>query len=333
MGSQDAVIAVDVGGTEIKAALCDPDGSALARLRRPTPVGDGGTGAVAAVCELIDELAGKPALQADRRVRGVGLILPGVVDAAAGIARYSVNIGWRELAIRELVSNRVGLPVAIEHDVRAAGLAEASLGAARDVDEALFLAIGTGIAGASIVNGRLISGSSNLAGEIGHLPVFPDGETCACGQQGCTETYASAAALSRRYQALNALNAPSAPSAPNTVSDRLADPPAARLGAEQVLARAEAGDPIASQVLDEALTALSRALICYIMLLDPALIVIGGGLSLAGDRLLQPLAAAIEAGLRWRPAPPLVTARFGAESGRVGAALVGWRAYGEQPGR
>lgn len=308
MAAVDAVIAVDVGGTEIKAALCDPAGNALAGVRCRTPVQAGVPAVVDAIVETIRELAGAPA--SGQTVRGVGLILPGLVDAGAGIARYSANIGWRELPIRDQVADRVGLPVAIEHDVRAAGLAEAQLGAASGVPEALFLAIGTGIAGATITGGRLLAGAGNLAGEIGHLPAMPGGERCGCGQLGCTETYASASALPRRYLALGGAAAGDQP-----------------LRAEQVLDRARAGDPIAVAVFDDALTALARALVCYTLLLDPALIVLGGGLSLAGDRLLRPLAGRIQHGLAWRPAAELVTARFGVEAGRVGAALVGWSAY------
>ena len=299
----EAVLAVDVGGTGVKAAVCDRDCTVLATTSRDTPVADGVPAVVSAICGVISELAERA--DADRfRVRGVGLILPGVVDAAAGIARYSANIGWRDLAIAEEVGRRVGLPVAIEHDVRAAGLAEARLGAARGVPDALFVGIGTGIAAASIVGGRLVPGGGNLAGEIGHLPAIPDGEPCSCGQRGCTESYASAAAIARRYR------------------DRAGRP----AGAAEVIRLAGRGDPIARDVFDDALTALSRALIGCVLLLDPQLIVLGGGLSLAGDALLRPLAERIGAGMAWRPAVPLRPARFSDQSGRIGAALIGWHA-------
>lgn len=298
VNSEPTVLAVDVGGTSIKAALCGRDCTVLATAARDTPVADGVPAVVTAICAVIEELA------AGHAVSGVGLILPGVVDAAGGIARYSANIGWRELAIADQVAGRVGLPVAIEHDVRAAGLAEARLGAARDVSDALFIGIGTGIAAASIVDGRLVSGAANLAGEIGHLPAVPDGERCSCGQRGCTETYASAAALARRYRDQTGRPAPAA----------------------EVIRLAGQGDPIARTVYDEALTALARALIGCILLLDPQLVVIGGGLSLAGDALLLPLAERIRAGLAWRPEVPLRPARFGDQSGRIGAALIGWQA-------
>ena len=297
----EAVLAVDVGGTGIKAALCDRSCTVLAATGRNTPVADGVPAVVAAICAVIEELATKAARMS---VVGVGLILPGVVDAAAGIARYSANIGWRDLAIRDQVRDRVGLPVAIEHDVRAAGLAEATLGAARGIPDALFVGIGTGIAAASIVDGRLVRGAGNLAGEIGHLPAVPGGEPCGCGQRGCLEIYASGAAIGRRYR---------------EQTGRLA-------AAAEVIGLAERGDPVAGAVFDEALDALARTLIGCVLLLDPQLIVLGGGLSLAGDALLRPLAERIEAGLAWRPPVPLRAAHFGDRSGQIGAALIGWQA-------
>jgi glucokinase len=310
-----AVLAVDVGGTGIKAALCDRECAVLATASRPTPAADGVPAVLAAICSTIEELSG-PAAAGGLRAAGIGLILPGVVDPAAGVVRYSANLPWRDLPIAEQISGRVGLPVAIEHDVRAAGLAEARLGAARDVPDALFVGIGTGIAAAGIVGGCPIAGAGGLAGEIGHLPVVPGGEPCACGQRGCAERYASAAAISRRFQARTGRPA----------------------SAAEVIELAATGNPAAGEVFDEALDALSQVLTGCVLLLDPALIVLGGGLALAGDALLLPLAERLRAGLAWRAAtgrpaaPPLRTARFGDQAGRIGAALVGWQAVlGGQP--
>ena len=152
-----------------------------------------------------------------------------------GLARYSTNLGWRDLPIRDLISDRVGLPVAIEHDVRAGGLAELSLGGrARAPATRCSWRSAPASPGAMIIDGRLVTGAGNLAGEIGHLPAVPNGELCACGQRGCTETYASAAALPRRYRALSATTG--------------AGPATELVAAEQVLARAAAGDPLAVQV-------------------------------------------------------------------------------------
>lgn len=308
-GLTQAVVAVDVGGTGIKAALCDRNCAVLDTASRPTPAADGVPAVLTAICHTIEELSERAAA---RRLRaaGIGLILPGVVDPAAGVVRYSANLPWRELPIAGEISGRVGLPVAIEHDVRAAGLAEARLGAARDVPDALFVGIGTGIAAAAIVDGRPVPGAGGLAGEIGHLPVVPGGEPCACGLRGCAERYASAAGISRRFQAQTGRSA----------------------SAAEVIELAAAGDPAAGQVFDQALTVLAQLLTGCVLLLDPALIVLGGGLSLAGDALLRPLAERLQAGLAWRAvagrpaAPPLRIARFGDQAGRIGAALVGWQA-------
>jgi len=313
--TRDVVIALDLGGTDIKAAVSDADGTELARGQRPTPVSAGVPAVLDALVDQIEQL--RRQVEPGCRVRGVGLICPGFVDPVAGIARYSANLRWKDVPLRDVISSRTGLPVAIDHDVRAAGLAEAREGAARGVADALYVAIGTGIAGALIVAGSVVSGAAQMAGEVGHLPVVADGEPCACGQRGCTEAYASGAALPRRYLAAGGASA-------------AAGQP---LRAEEVLARAAAGDPLAVTVLDDAVTALGRALVSCTLLLDPSLIVIGGGLVRAGSALLEPLAAELARGLTFRTAPPLVPAAFGADSGRRGAALIGWQAHLRAAGR
>jgi glucokinase len=301
-----AVVAVDVGGTAIKASVCDADLRELLRDVRPTPVSDGVSAVVEAIATVIADARRRLSGQCD--ILAVGVICPGVVDADAGIARYSANIGWRDLPLREQLELTTGLPVAIDHDVRAAGRAEFVLGAARGASHSLYVPIGTGIAGAIISNGRMVVGQSGTAGEIGHLPVFPDGEACACGQRGCTETYASAAALARRYGEQSG---------------------GRQLEAAAVIAAAMTGaDPIATRVFDQASTALARALVSYTMLMDPALIVIGGGMSGAGQLLLDPLVAKLRKGLAWRDAPALVIGQFGPDAGRVGAALIAWNSIG-----
>ncbi|HEX2904617.1 MAG TPA: ROK family protein [Jatrophihabitans sp.] len=301
-GPPRLVIAVDVGGTAIKAARCSvtaADVQVLAEHSLATPVGSGVPAVLAAITETIGSLREGP-------VGGVGVIMPGAVDAENGIARYSANLGWRNLPIRAQLAQRAGLPVAIDHDVRAAARAELALGAARGHSHALFVSIGTGIAAASIIEGTVTVGARQLAGELGHVPVFPDGARCACGQRGCTETYASAAAIARRYA--------HASGRPATAQD--------------VLARAAAGEPAAHEVFQQAVTALARSLVFATLLTDPGLIVLGGGLSLAGAALLDPVRQQLTDALAWRPPPELTSARFGAKAGQVGAALLGARAAG-----
>ena len=304
----DLVIGIDVGGTTIKAALFDFEGRDYDSSTRPTPRHLGPDGVVTTIIDVVRELRTRVPQAA--QLRAVGLVVPGVVDAQHGVAVYATNLSWRDLPLRQIVAEAVDLPVIVDHDVRAAGLAELELGAGRGVQEMIFVALGTGIAAAVITKGRVLSGASNRAGELGHLPVFPDGEWCACGQRGCTETYASGASLARRY------------SIASGTSDATAS---------EVISRAAAGDPLAQGVFRDAITALGRALVNYVLIMDPEVIVLGGGLSGAEAALLDPLAREVQGGLAWRPAPTIATGRFAADAGRRGAALLAWHALNAAP--
>ena len=302
----DLVIGVDVGGTTIKAAILDSDGLEYRRSEQPTPRHLGPDAVIATTIEAIVELRAE--LPEGARLRAVGLVVPGIVDAEQGIAVYSANIGWQQLPLRQIVAEAVGLPVILDHDVRAAGLAELELGAGRGLQEVLFVALGTGIAAAVITRGQVSAGATGRAGELGHLPVFPEGEWCACGQRGCTETYASAAALSRRY------------SAASGISD---------VPAKDVISRAAAGDRLADEIFQDAITALGRALVNYILLMDPELILIGGGMAASRAAVLRPLTREVQAGLAWRRAPAISNGKFAGDAGRRGAGILAWRALKE----
>jgi glucokinase len=303
---RDLVIGVDVGGTTIKAAVFDSDGLEYSRSERPTPKQVGPDAVIETTIHAI--LEHKAQVTEAARLRAVGLVVPGVVDAQQGIAVYAANLGWQQLPLRQIVADAVGLPVILDHDVRAAGLAELELGAGRGLQEVLFVALGTGVAAAVITRGQVSVGATGRAGELGHLPVFPNGEWCACGQRGCTETYASAAALARRY------------SAASGISD---------VPAKDVISRAAAGDPIADGVFQDAIVALGRALVNYVLLMDPELILIGGGMAASGAALLHPLTRQVQAGLAWRQAPAISNGRFAGDAGRRGAGLLAWRALQE----
>ena len=295
-----------MGGTTVKAALLDSDGREYGRSEQPTPRQVGPDAIVATIIDAIVEL--RRHVPEAGRLRAVGLVVPGVVDAQHGIAVYATNLGWRDLPIRQIVGEAIGLPVILDHDVRAAGLAELELGAGRGSHEMLFVALGTGIAAAVITRGQLATGATGMAGELGHLPVFPDGEWCACGQRGCTETYASGAALSRRYSAVSGISG---------------------VTANDVLSRASAGDDLAQRIFSDAVTALGRALVDYVLIMDPEVIIIGGGLVASGAVLLDPLTREVQGGLAWRSAPTISAGRFGADAGRRGAALLAWRTLEE----
>ncbi len=280
----------------MKGGLVSDGGVVLLSERRPTPRADGPE----AVVEAIRAFVGDLAASGDGTPAGVGVAVPGLVTPATAV--YSANIGWRDVPASAFTA--LDVPVMLGHDVQTGGLAESVLGAGRGVSDFLFLPIGTGIAGAMIVRGAPYGGASGWGGEIGHIPVFPDGEPCACGQLGCLETYASAASVGRRYSLRSGI-------------------PDVR--AEQVVT---SDDPIAIEVWDEAVEALSLALATYTLLLDPSLIVLGGGLAEAGPALFDPVRTRLVKRLAFRDAPPLVPAALGVDAGMLGAALLGWRAAG-----
>jgi glucokinase len=295
-------VALDVGGTTIKGAVVDHDGTVMARLRRPTPPHDNGPDQVlAAILATIDELA--RAGPRSTGVRAVGLVVTGIVDERRGMAVHSENVGWRNVPVRSLVEQATGLPVGFGHDVRAGTLAEWRMGAGRGLEDLVFVPVGTGVSAGIVLQGRLITGGG-YAGEIGHLDVG-HGEPCTCGGRGCVEALASAAAIARRYAA---------------VSGR----PVA--GAREVAERMVAGDPTARRVWDDATDALALALAWVSVVLAPQAILLGGGLARSGSLLLEPVGRALGGHLGVLRRPQLLEATLQDDAGFLGAALLAWEA-------
>lgn len=232
--------------------------------------------------------------------RAAGVAVPGVIDERNGVAVWAANVGFRDVPLKALLEERLGLPAALGHDVRAGGLAEARLGAGRDHSYVLVIPIGTGIAAANVVNGQVYTGAHGAAGEIGHIVVRPDGPMCGCGQRGCLEAIASASAVGRRY-------------------GEQAGRPAT---AEEVARLAAEGEPVAVAVWQETVDALADGLMTGIALFDPAVIVLGGGLAEAGEALLAPLRAGVHARVTFHREPTITRAALGDEAGCLGAALL-----------
>lgn len=298
LGPGDVVLAFDVGGTDTKSALIDADGRVLGLRRTPTPL-DGERTAEAVVGRVAELAAELQEAHPEARPVAAGLLVPGIVDTERGVGVFASNLGWRDAPIRDLAVDALGLPVTFHHDVTAASLAEHRLGAARAFDDVVVLVIGTGIAGSLILDGRPHLGGG-FAGEIGHSPVA-DGPRCACGARGCLEVVASAGAIVRRYAERTGVDVD---------------------GAREVLARAEAGDADAREIWDSALDALAFGLAQLAATIAPEAIVIGGGLSRAGDALFAPLASRLNERLSFHRRPRLVPAQLGGNAGLLGAALI-----------
>ncbi|MGH3714684.1 MAG: ROK family protein, partial [Micromonosporaceae bacterium] len=209
----DVVVAIDVGGTVTKCALVGAGDHAVKHAERhPTGASDGTDAVVARLLSLAEGLTDR-ARGLGLTPRAVGLVVPGIVDEARGMAAYAANLGWLDLPLRDLAAQRTGLPTVLGHDVRAGGLAEARLGAGRGVAQLLFVPIGTGIAGAHVVAGHPASGAHGAACELGHVVVRPSGRPCGCGRRGCLEAEASARAVADRYAELTAAAEPGAAAA------------------------------------------------------------------------------------------------------------------------
>ncbi|KAF4409252.1 MULTISPECIES: ROK family protein [Streptomyces] len=307
------VIALDVGGTGMKAALVGADGTVLHEARRPTGRERGPEAVVAAILDFAEALRAHGRAAYGEPAAAAGVAVPGVVDETTGTAVYAANLGWRDIPLRALLAERLAggpgdtagrpFPVALGHDVRTGGLAEGRLGAGRGADRFLFLGLGTGIAGAIGIDGRIEAGAHGCAGEIGHIVVRPGGPACGCGGAGCLETLASAAAVSRAWAAA------------------CGDPSADAAGCARAVA---AGDERARAVWRDAVGALTDGLVTGITLLDPRLVIVGGGLAEAGDTLFVPLRAAVRDRLTFQQEPHIVPAALGDTAGCLGAGLLAW---------
>ncbi len=301
-GARSVVAAVDVGGTRIKASLVDRELTVLAQTTTPTPR-DVAADIASAVESVVDGLRRQVTGCGELDLVGCGVVVPGLVDVTRGVGVRSVNLGWSDLPIRDLAASRLGLPVVVGHDVRAGLLAETRLGAARGERQVVFAPIGTGIAGALLLDGAIIEGDGR-AGELGHVVIDPDGPACPCGQRGCLETLASAGAVERAYAA------------------RTGTPVSAELVADRV-AR---GEPEAQEVWDRAVTALSRAITTVVTLTGVDLVLIGGGLAESRELLLAPLRADVAARLTFQRKPRIERAALGDRAGSLGAACLAWDA-------
>lgn len=302
-------IGIDIGGTKIAGALVSDDGEIISELREPTPAGDP-VAITDVVVRMIEQLS------EGQQVIAAGVAAAGFIDAAQSTVYYAPNINWRNEPFRERLRERLDLDVTIDNDANAAGWAEFRFGAARDAHDMTMLTIGTGVGGAIVTGDRLLRGGFGTAGELGHLRVVPDGLPCGCGARGCIEQYGSGRALLRMA---------------NEIAD--AGGIGLQLSVERERAGGLTGDILAKLLVDEdagALHALrqlgnwlGQACASLSAVLDPEMFVFGGGVSVAGDLLLDPIRESYLAHLPARgyhPEPQFVVAELVNDAGVVGAA-------------
>ncbi len=300
---------IDVGGTKIAGAVVDEKGQVLDEHRVVSPADDA-EAVEDAIAELVAELGHRHPLSA------VGIGAAGYVDSARAVVMFAPNVAWRDEDLRGEIQARVDLPVVVENDANAAAWGEFTFGAAADDDNMLLITVGTGIGGGIVIGGELYRGAFGAAAEIGHLRVVPGGRLCGCGNHGCLETYASGNALVRETRGQAAT-----PEAAALLARAGGD--AAGIDGPLITAAAAEGDPFAVARVAETGRWLGEAIASLTAVLDPGVIVIGGGVSEAGDLLLDPVRTAFEselAGRGHRPTPEIRAASLGNRAGVIGAA-------------
>lgn len=305
-------LGIDVGGTKIAGGVVDTSGTILHRTRADTPSTDPDQ-----IVESILSVAGT--LMADYRVDGIGLGCAGFIDAERSRVMAAPNLAWTDVALRERVRTHTGVPTVVENDANAAAWGEFRFGAAAaDLDDMVCITLGTGVGGGLVINRSLYRGAFGVGGELGHMVLVPGGLECGCGNRGCTEQYASGTALGRI--ARNAVL-----EQPDRATDLLARAGAepAQIEGSTVTEAAAAGDPLSRELVGEIGTWLGHLLLSVSSLLDPAVYVIGGGVSAAGALLIEPAEVVLLGGLlagEHRPAPTIRIATLANDAGIVGAA-------------
>ena len=304
-------VGVDVGGTKIAAGVVDEQGTIVATSRRESPAMDS-EAVEATIAELVLELKKEHAIEA------VGVGAAGFVDVRRATVLFAPNIAWRDEPLKAELERLTDLPVVVENDANAAAWGEFAFGGGKDVDDFLLVTVGTGVGGGIVLDGQLHRGAFGVAAEIGHLRVVPNGRPCGCGNLGCWEQYASGSALVRDAQERVAAGGHDVAGLLERAGGRVED-----LNGPIVTEAAQAGDPVAVELLAEIGRWLGEGIASLTAVLDPAVVAIGGGVSEAGDLLLDPIRTHFRANLTaraYRPELEIRRAELGNKAGLIGAA-------------
>jgi glucokinase len=302
---------IDVGGTKIAGGVVDEQGLIVEELVVESPATD-----VAAIESAIEKLVSE--LRTRHLIEAVGVGAAGYIDRARSVVMFAPNLAWRDLDLKSDLERQHGIPVVVENDANAAAWGEFQYGAGHDVDDLLLVTVGTGVGGGLVLDGSLYRGAFGVGAEIGHMRVVPDGILCGCGNRGCLEMYGSGSALVREVR--GAAMAGSLLAA--DVLDRAGGDPLAITG-PLVTESARAGDPFAIEQLASLGRWLGEGIASLAAVLDPAVVVIGGGVSAADELLLDPIRDSFASQLTGRGHRPMLEirrARLGNRAGLIGAA-------------
>lgn len=313
--SQRPILAVDLGGTKIIAALILPAGEVMSRNYCLTLAGEGPKAVIHRVLSAIEGVLAKAKLEICE-LGGIGIAAAGILDTGEGVVTTSPNLpGWDNVPLKKLLVDKLGIDIYIINDASAAALGEHRFGAGKGVNNLVFLTVSTGIGGGIIIDGKLYQGANGCAGELGHIVIESNGPKCNCGNLGCLEALASGTAMAR--EAVRRLVQGETSCMRELVEGRLEN-----VTAEVVASAARQGDLLACEVVSSIANYLGIGLANLVNIFNPELIIIGGGVSKMGDMLLEPARKVVEESALSLPSKTvrIVQARLGDDAGVVGAA-------------
>ena len=310
-------IGVDLGGTGIKAGVVNENGEILSKGSTPTMKERPYEEIIRDIAALCERVAGQAKVTM-KEIAAIGVGVPGICDPKTGVIPFCTNLGWHEVPFVEEIHKYWPNKVIVDNDATVAGYAESIAGVSRGTQSSVFITLGTGVGGGIVIGGRPYSGAHGIGSEIGHMILQMDGEPCTCGNKGCFERYASATAIIREAKRAVEKHPESA------ILARCGGNPE-KINAKIVIDCAKEGDEMAKQVFDGYVKGLAHGIISIINVLDPEVIVLGGGVSMAGEYLLDAVRAAIEPLIFFKTMPHahIELARLGADAGIIGAALLG----------
>ena len=279
------VVGIDIGGTNIVAGTVAEDGSeVLGLVSEPTLPEQGAEGVLSRIMKLA---RASMAAARGKEIAGLGIGSPGPLDTTTGVVLLTPNLGWVNFPLRDRVAGALGMPATLDNDANCAIFGEWWRGAARGASHVVGLTIGTGIGGGIVLAGRVYRGKSDIAGEIGHMTIDLNGRRCKCGNYGCLEAYASGPAIAAR--AIEGIEAGAESSLPRYVNGDLA-----RITAQIVYEAAHDGDGYALEVVHDTAKFLGAGVANVVNIFNPEVVVICGGVTLAGDKLFLPLRSEVK---------------------------------------
>ena len=310
-------LGVDLGGTGIKVGVVDEQGKILGTAKCPTGVERGYGPVIADMAKLCFEAVEKCNVSMDD-VKAIGIGIPGIQDPATGLVPFCTNLGWHQVPLVSEMHKYIDKPVFVDNDATVAGLAEYVAGVSAGASTSIFITLGTGVGGGIVVNGKPYSGPHGVASEIGHMITVAGGELCTCGNRGCWERYSSATAIIREGRKFAAEH-------PESGITKAVNGNLDAIEAKTIIDLAKAGDPDAVQLFDNYITHLCVGLVNLINLYDPEIIALGGGVSHAGQFLLDAVNAKLPSMVFYKTMPyaRIELATLGNDAGIIGAAMLG----------